>query len=204
MSTVTKTIRKIGKTARRILPVKVKTTGWTDAVYSAFGPSAGMRNWLIAEQPTIESKSVNADNTLYSFKKPIKVYLKGKVLSERDGKIFLEADPAFTGVFSAVEDYVLENGGKACLIDYGVHDNYQSKNKIIWEKEGKQCVTLKSKWFEGRYTKPYLNGEETTSMPAVDELELEIVLQIYGLWAAEDKSVVGALYGITAYNLLTE
>lgn len=204
MSSVTKTIRKIGKTVKRILPVKIKTSGWNEAVLAAYGPAAGMRNWQIAEQPAIEPKSVNADNTIYTFKKPIKVFVKGKVLTERDGKIFMELDPTYAGLLSMIEDYVLETGGKACLLDYGVADNYQSKSKIVWSKDEKQCATLKAKWFEGRYTKPYLNGEETTSLPSTEELDLEIILQIYGLWAGEDKSVAGVLYGISAYNLLTE
>ena len=203
MSTVTKTIRKAGKIMRRILPVKVKTSGWVEDVLQSYGPSSGMRNWIIAEQPVIEPKSANADNTMYTFKKPVKVYVRGKVLSERDGKIFMEIDPANT-LLPIIEDYVLENGGKNCLIDYGVPDNWQTRSKLVWEKEGKHCVTLKSKWFEGRYTKPYLNGETTTSMPATDELELEIILQLYGLWGAEDKSAYGVLAGVSAYNLLTE
>lgn len=203
-STIAKTARKAGKVMRRILPIKVRTVGWNDSVQSAYGVAVGMRNWNIAERPTIEPKSVNGNNTLYSFKKPVKVYLKGRVLSEKDGKIFLEADPEVAGVFEEIEEYVLTEGGKACLVDYGVHDNYNASAKLMWEKEGKKIVTLKAKWFEGQYTKPYLNGEETKHMPAVDDLVLEIVLQLYGLWADEDKSVVGTLAGVAAYNLLTE
>lgn len=196
---VKKDVRKNAKKTR-LFPVMLR--GWSSLVANAYGPAPGSRSWLISEQPVVELGKVNDDMTMYKLKKPISFVLLGTIVKEDEeqGKVHIECQAAHVALAKLIEDYIFKeaaefvNGGKS-------EENFGTRLSPFY---GDNMISLKSKYFTGRYTKIFHNSDLTTTVPAHESMVLEIIVQIYGIYAMEDKSAWGPLVSIKAFNCVTD
>jgi hypothetical protein len=192
-SEVKKTASKAGG-ARRIFPIRIK--GWEEQVADAYGHSPSTRNWDIAGIPAVAIKKRNDEGTLFYLKKPVAVNLSGKVKKEDDGKIYFESDPESWSMVNAIETYILDN--MIPLTKLGALP--ETKLGLTW---GDNMVTLKSKWFEGKYTRMFADGKPTIEIPELNDTRVDVVLQFYGMYVTEDKAAAGPLASVKAFNMRT-
>jgi len=178
------------ETTKRVFPQKLQ--GWIALVASAFGPQVGARNWSIAGFPKLEAKkAVNDSMTLV--KKPVSVILRGSFVNERDGKIFIRVEDTYFNVFKAVESQFMEdiNGLEGAQPSEGLAQ--------LGLTFGDDMVSLKSKYFTGKFTKAFVNGDLVKDTPDLNGKTVSIIVKFYGRYIAEE--VYGPLVSVAAYNV---